>query len=84
MSNFRLLNLIYIIVRVSSKYGREYLIEFFIAEGCPINKVDKTGSSALSLASNHGHYDVILLLLAGGADINHQVHIICTYMIYGE
>jgi ankyrin repeat protein len=57
---------------LAAKYGRDDLIEFLIAEGCPVNRVDKTGRTALSLASNHGHYDVVSLLLSGGADINHQ------------
>jgi ankyrin repeat protein len=57
---------------LAAKYGREDLIEFLIAEGCSVNRVDKTGRTALSLASNHGHYDVVSLLLSSGADINHQ------------
>mmetsp|Transcript_15990 Transcript_15990/g.15348 ORF Transcript_15990/g.15348 Transcript_15990/m.15348 type:complete len:136 (-) Transcript_15990:507-914(-) len=57
---------------LAAKYGREDLVEFLIAEGCSVNRIDKTGRTAFNLANNHGHYDVVSLLLLGGAHISHQ------------
>ncbi len=40
-------------------------------QGVPVDATDKYGSTALAMASSSGHADVVRLLLARGADVNH-------------
>ncbi len=43
-------------------------VKVFIARGEDLNRISEYGESALRVASNHGRFDVVKLLLAAGAD----------------
>jgi ankyrin repeat protein len=56
----------------AAKYGRSAIIRILLDAGSLLDAVDKTGKTALLIASNHGHIDAVSLLMAAGADVNHQ------------
>lgn len=52
--------------------GNENLVDYLIDGGCPVNSVDDTNSSPLTLAASAGRYEVVKLLIDKGANINHK------------
>jgi ankyrin repeat protein len=49
--------------------GRAAVVELLLTRGALVNKV---GSTALMLASQRGHADILPLLLAGGATVDER------------
>jgi ankyrin repeat protein len=53
----------------AASIGDEGKVRQLIAEGCNVNAFED-GFSALQLAADHGHLEVVRTLLDGGADVN--------------
>uniref|UniRef100_A0A3Q3WFD5 F-box/LRR-repeat protein 15/At3g58940/PEG3-like LRR domain-containing protein n=1 Tax=Mola mola TaxID=94237 RepID=A0A3Q3WFD5_MOLML len=45
-------------------------VNYLVAQGHPVNPRDNCGWTPLHEASNHGHYDIVVVLLDHGANIN--------------
>lgn len=54
--------------------GNKHLVDFLIELGSPINPVDDTNSSPITLAASAGRYDVVKLLIDKGANVNHKTY----------
>ncbi|XP_013143652.1 PREDICTED: 26S proteasome non-ATPase regulatory subunit 10-like [Papilio polytes] len=54
--------------------GNKHLVDYLIELGSPINPVDDTNSSPITLAASAGRYDVVKLLIDKGANVNHKTY----------
>ncbi|CAH0723418.1 unnamed protein product, partial [Brenthis ino] len=52
--------------------GNDYLVDFLIEKGSPIDPVDDTFCTPLILASSAGRLEVVRLLIGKGANVNHK------------
>lgn len=50
--------------------GNDYLLQYLIDGGSPVDPLDDTNSSPLILAASAGKYDVVKLLIGKGANVD--------------
>ena len=55
---------------MASRVDDIVVVEALLEAGVEVDKVDKSGTAALTMASACGHADVVKVLLAKGADVN--------------
>lgn len=54
--------------------GNQNLVDLLLDLGSPLNPVDDTNSSPLTLAASAGKYNVVKLLIDKGANVNHKTY----------
>ena len=64
---------------ISFRYEQAHIL---ILAGADVNKLDRSGSSAISLAAKNGHLNICQLLIAHGADINQSDKLKCTPLFW--
>lgn len=55
----------------SIKRGDSAAVRRYLAEGGDVNARDRYGQTALMLAAHHGHHEIVELLIAANAELDH-------------
>lgn len=66
----------------AAEFGRTHLIDELISEGLNIDIVNISGETPFDIATKHGYWDMMRMLVSKGADIKKQLQEFSLHIIY--